>query len=187
VRPAVVAVSLAMVAAACGAGGDHKSTAGTTAKTAATTTTTAAVPGSASAPGASTTPVSAVVTHPAAHLVAVRVARQDGFDRVVFEFREQTPGYRIAYATGPVHNTAGQEVTVAGGTKLVVHLEQATGADSYTGPARVTAPGTSQVLELARIEDFEAVLSWVVGVRTEAPIRVTTLTSPPRVVIDVVG
>ena len=96
-------------------------------------------------------------------------------------------GYRIAYATGPVMNTEGREVAVAGPTKLVVHMEQATGADSYTGPARVSAQCTTQVQELARVEDFEAVLRWVVGVRSQAPFRVTTLTSPPRLVIDVIG
>ena len=67
------------------------------------------------------------------------------------------------------------------------HLEQATGAETYTGPARVSAQGTTQVDELARVEDFEAVLRWVAGVKRQAPFRVTTLTSPPRVVIDVVG
>ena len=178
---------VSVTVAACASGG-NKTTAGSAPETTASSTTSRATSSTTAPPPAgSKTPVSVAVSHPAAHLVAVRIARQEGFDRVVFEFNDRTPGYRIGYATGSVHNTAGQEVNVAGGAKLVIHLEQATGADSYTGPARVTAGGTTQVTELARIEDFEAVLSWVAGVRTEAPFRVTTLASPPRLVIDVSG
>src|SRR5438874_12286218 len=178
---ALIALSLA----ACGGTPKHPSAAGSfvappdsSASTAAVTSTTGVVPAGA------TTPVSSEASHRAAHLVAVRAARQQGLDRVVFEFQAQAPGYRIAYATSPVMNTEGREVAVPGAAKLVVHLEQATGADTYTGPASVTPQGTTQVEELARVEDFEAVLSWVVGVRTKVPFRVTTLASPPRLVID---
>ena len=125
--------------------------------------------------------------HPSAQLTAVRVAAQAGADRVVFEFRDQVPGYRVSYASGPVMNTEGREVPVAGQARLVVHLEAATGAGTYTGPARLAAQGTTEVLELARVEDFEAVLTWVVGLKGQAPFRVTTLSSPPRLVIDVGG
>ena len=186
IRGTAAGALLVLTLAACG-GGNHKTTAGTTATSVPATSTTAGGTSTTAAPSGSTTPVSTSVSHPAAHLATVRVARQEGFDRVVFEFRDQTPGYRVEYATGPVMNTEGREVAVAGPAKLVVHMEQATGAASYTGPARVGAQGTTQVQELARVEDFEAVLRWVVGVRSQAPFRVTTLTAPPRLVIDVIG
>ena len=187
IRVAVATALVPLALTACGGGG-HKTTAGSapTSAAAGSTSASSALPTTAT-PSGSTTPVSVPVSHPAAHLVAVRVARQAGSDRVVFEFRDRTPGYRVEYATGPVMNTEGREVAVAGPAKLVIHMEQATGADSYTGPARLGAQGTTQVQEVARVEDFEAVLRWVVGVRSQAPFRVTTLTAPPRLVIDVIG
>jgi hypothetical protein len=181
------AAALALtVLAACGGGG-RKTTAGSSGTSLTPSSTTPTSSTTASALAGSTAAVSVPPRQPAAHLLAVRAARQGSVDRVVFEFREQVPGYRVAYASGPVMNTEGREVPVAGQAKLVVHLEAATGADSYTGPARITVQGTTQVLELARVEDFEAVLSWVTGVRTQAPFRVRTLASPPRLVIDVSG
>ena len=193
-RTLVIAGVLVWLLAACGGGGGKKTTA-ETAATSAPTTSSPAASSTTVAPAGSTTPVSIAVTHPTAHLVAVRAARQTGSDRVVFEFEEQVPGYRVAYATSPVMNTAGKEVTVAGTAKLVVRMEQAGGVDlsganpqtTYDGPSRITPQGTAQVQELARVEDFEAVLSWVLGVRTTTPFRVTTLASPPRLVIDVSG
>jgi hypothetical protein len=33
--------------------------------------------------------------------------------------------------------------------------------------------------------DFEAVLTWVAGIRSEQPFRVEVLDSPPRLVVDI--
>jgi hypothetical protein len=34
-------------------------------------------------------------------------------------------------------------------------------------------------------EDFEGVMAWVIGLDAQRPFTVTTLSSPPRVVVDV--
>jgi hypothetical protein len=172
-----------IVLAACGGGG-HKTTAGSGTTVPARSST--AVPVTTTPPPAgSTAGVSVDARHPTAHLTAVRAARQDSGDRVVFEFSDRVPGYRVGYASGPVTNTEGKEVAVAGQARLVVRMEAATGAETYSGPGRVSGAGTTAVTEVARVEDFEGVLSWVIGAKGEAPFRVTTLESPPRVVIDV--
>jgi hypothetical protein len=184
--------ALLLVLAACGGGGsDAKST--DTSKPAASSSTTSSLdstPASA-ATGGSTTPVSVAPTHPAAHLVAVRAARQDTVDRVVFEFTEQVPGYKVSYVKKPILDTSGKEVPLSDNFVLQFHLQQATGFNldsgqpTYTGPKRLQPAGTRAVGEVAQVEDFEGTLTWVAGLNAELPFRVSTLTGPPRLVIDI--
>jgi hypothetical protein len=176
---------------ACGSGGSRKTTAAD-ATTSSTAASSSSAPTSSGSGGGSTTPVSVAPTHPVAQLVEVRAARQETSDRVVFEFSGTVPGYRVAYAPKPVVGTSGKEVPVGGGAALVVKMEQASGVDlsgpsmkeTYTGPARLQAVGAQHLVELARVEDFEGVLTWVLGVEAEVPFRVSMLTGPPRLVID---
>jgi hypothetical protein len=194
VRPArslAIAVALVALTAACGSN-DNKS-ASSTNTTAVNSSSTSAAETSTTggATGGSTTPVSVAATHPAAHLVAVRAARQDTVDRVAFEFTEQVPGYKVAYQNKPIMNTAGTEVALPGSAVLVVRMEQASGFNqdtakpTYTGPMQIQPAGTRAVTQVAQVEDFEAVLSWAIGVNAQLPFRVSTLTSPPRLVIDI--
>ncbi len=163
------------------------------------------------APGATTAPVPTTTVVPAladastdpavwdsgvtatALLTAVRAARHDGYDRIVFEFRNTLPGYSVSYVERPiVADGSGDEVTVAGAAVLQVRLEPALDADlsqesapaTYTGPTRFS-PDAAIVAELVRTGGFEAVLTWVAGLDGKHPFRVTRLQSPPRLVLDV--
>jgi len=200
--PAIVAfVFVALLLAACGSN--------TTSTT--TTTTTAGPPTSAStrAPRAgvttSTPPDSApadfattAVSVPSddalgtALLTAVRSAAQDGFDRVTFEFANHLPGYGIDYVPRPIlQDGSGTETPVGGAAVLQVRMTPASGFDlsgggteTYVGAERFT-PGTPAIVEVVRTGDFEANLTWVVGVTSQAGFKVSTLASPPRLVVDV--
>jgi hypothetical protein len=187
-RLTVVAGAVLCVLAACGGGGTKTRTDATVSTASSTSTSVASTPTTSAA----TTPVSVAPTRPTVHLVAVRVARQDGADRIVFEFAERVPGYKVAYLPKPVIGTSGKETPLAGSAALVVRMEQASGVDLsggfkqiYQGPSRVAAAGTLQVLEVAQVEDFEGVLTWAAGTKAEAPFRVLSLSAPPRLVIDV--
>ena len=57
------------------------------------------------------------------------------------------------------------------------------GPRTYFGPQAVTAD-TAVVTEAKAAGDFEAVLTWVVGLRSEVPFNVLVLDGPPRLVID---
>ncbi|MGI8758961.1 MAG: AMIN-like domain-containing (lipo)protein [Acidimicrobiales bacterium] len=126
-------------------------------------------------------------------LSQVRVAAQSGADRVVFEFvDDQLPGYDVAYIDGPARaDGSGDVVDVEGDALLQVRFEPASGVDlrggtfeqTYTGPPRL-AGDTEVVTEVVRTGDFEANLTWVIGVDREVPYRVEVLDDPPRVVID---
>jgi hypothetical protein len=125
-------------------------------------------------------------------LTDVRASRHEGYDRVVFEFRNALPGYDVRYVERPVlQDGSGAEVTVDGAYVVQVRMENALDADltqesaprTYTGPQRFS-PGTPEVVELARTGGFEAVLTWVVGVSDRVDFRVLTLLGPPRLVVD---
>jgi hypothetical protein len=189
-RTLVIAVALVALTAACGSGGSKTASTGTSTSVASSSSTSGGTENTTTSTSGSTTPVSIDATHPTAHLVAVRAARQDTVDRVVFEFSERVPGYKVAYAPKPLTGTSGKEVSLAGSAALVVRMEAAsgfnvdTGKPIYSGPQRVQPAGTRAVQEAAQVEDFEAVLTWAVGLNAETPFRVSTLESPPRLVID---
>ncbi len=83
-------------------------------------------------------------------------------------------------------------MTLAGTHFLLIRLEPASSidqettpiTDTYTGPDRVTG-NTAVVREAVLTGDFEAVMSWALGIDGQRPFTVTTLSSPPRLVIDV--
>jgi hypothetical protein len=130
-----------------------------------------------------------------AALVDVRVAAQDGFDRVVLEFDgADVPSHRLTYVDPPIREDgSGEEVAVAGAAFLELRMTPASGVDlaspeltaTYTGPDRVGAPGTAVVTEVVRTGDFEANLAWVVGLDRRTPFAFAWLTDPLRLVVDI--
>jgi hypothetical protein len=158
------------------------------------TTTMPIAPSNTTAPPlteASTSDVSAPRTSERGHLVAVRMARQNGYDRMVLEFTDLVPGYKIGYRPLPMYqDPSGAEIPLAGANSAVrIELMPATGSGTdpgertYFGPSTVTGD-TAVLTEAKAAGDFEAVLSWVVGLRSEVPFRATVLAEPPRLVID---
>jgi len=143
-------------------------------------------------PGATLGPVSGGSTPgtDGTWIADVRSARQDGFDRVVFEFTGVVPTYSIAYADPPFVATNDQEVDVAGEAFLQVRLEGTSAFDLdegelvYDGPSRVTSD-TQVVTEVVDVDDFEALVIWVIGLTEQKPLVVTELSGPARLVIDI--
>jgi hypothetical protein len=122
-------------------------------------------------------------------LVAVRAAHHTGFDRVVFEFRGgAVPRHRVAYVSQLVEDGSGKPVSVAGAADLEVVFQGANAHDSSgkptVSPRRFTT-GLPAVKEIAQTGDFEAVVSYGIGVDVRRPIQVSTLANPSRLVIDV--
>jgi hypothetical protein len=121
-------------------------------------------------------------------LVDVRAGRHPGFDRVVFEFRGGVPEHRIDYVDQLVQDGSGNPVAVAGAADLEVVFEGANAHDVDGTPTvspRRFSPGLPAVKELAQVGDFEAVVSYGIGVDSERPITVSTLSGPSRLVVDV--
>jgi hypothetical protein len=122
-------------------------------------------------------------------LVDVRAGRHPGFDRVVFEFRGAVPEHRIDYVDQLIQDGSGNPVTVAGEADLEVVFEGANAHELEGGTPTVRprrfSPGLPAVKELAQVGDFEAVVSYGIGVDRERPITVSTLSGPSRLVVDI--
>ncbi len=121
-------------------------------------------------------------------LRAVREARHEGFDRVVFEFEgPQGPGYHLEYVDTPVrHCASGNEVEVAGQGWLQVRLTpaQAHEGGQVTVAERERKPGLPLLQELEITCDFEGDVTWVLGLTRSNPYRVMELHDPARLVVD---
>jgi hypothetical protein len=121
-------------------------------------------------------------------LVDVRAGGHTGYDRVVFEFRGSVPEHRIGYVDQLVQDGSGNPVSVAGAADLEVVFDGANAHDEDGSPTispRRFSPGLTAVKEVAQLGDFEAVVSYGIGVDRRRPIEVSTLSSPSRLVIDV--
>jgi hypothetical protein len=122
-------------------------------------------------------------------LVAVRAAGHPRFDRVVFEFRGGLSGHAVAYTAPPIlADGSGLPVAVAGDAFLAVRFSPAVAHDESGQPTTATralAPSLATLVELKQTGDFEAVVSWALGLRRRAAFTVYELANPPRVVIDI--
>jgi hypothetical protein len=130
-------------------------------------------------------------------LQTVRIGQHDTFERVVFDFRDADaiPGVQVGYAANAITmDPSGEPVGVPGDRVIVVRLQAASRNDTtqtpprtaYAGPDRV--PGSrAPVTEVVLTGDFEARLSWAIGVVGNPRYTVVTTVNPARVVLDVYG
>jgi hypothetical protein len=133
-------------------------------------------------------------TNNQAQLVAVRIAHQPGFDRLVFEFGQSSapgpfglPAYTIESTislTGP----SGQPVAIIGNALFGIRFQNTstqtpTGGTSYTGSTDLR-PTTPLIKNVKLAEDFERVMVWGTGLDRLVCPSVLTLSSPTRVVLD---
>lgn len=125
-------------------------------------------------------------------LIKVRVGNHPGYDRVVFEFAKDVPGYTIKYVDLPVlEDGSGEPIDLPGAeTAAQIVFTPASGFDmeageeTYTGPKTVSSDETVEMTGVVSAGDFEAVLSWAVGLRHEVPFKVTKLENPARLIVD---
>jgi hypothetical protein len=160
--------------------------------TATATPTSAASPGSS--PAAACPRLTGGSSANQAQLVAVRVAHQTGFDRLVFEFGQSTapgpfgmPAYVIEPATS-LSGPSGNPVPISGNALVGTRFQNAStqnpnGTPSYTGSTDIR-PTTPLIKEVRLVEDFERVLLWGAGLDHLVCPKVLELSAPFRVVVD---
>jgi hypothetical protein len=124
----------------------------------------------------------------ASAVTAARVGQHPGYDRFVIEFGAGVPSYSVTIQSKPIFVRApkGDTVTLDGtsGVRIVVH--SVTNWMSYAGPTAFH-PGYPYLRQAMQTENFEGYQQWALGVRGSACLRVFTLGSPSRLVVDVVG
>ena len=124
-------------------------------------------------------------------VTAVRVARHEGYDRVVFELSGSgMPGWQVEYVDVPTSQGSGDVVDVPGEARLQVVLQGVTypyesGAQEVpAGPVPVS--GTETVQGVVYDATFEGTSQAWIGTGSRTPFRVYGLAAPARVVVEVV-
>ena len=119
----------------------------------------------------------------------VRTGDQQTFDRVVFEMEgPKLPEYDVKYVPRPVHCGSGLPVQVDGRAFLQVRLSPARAHTEAGAPTvatlqrKVRLPVIREVRESC---DFEAEVTWVVGLSARKEYHVLELEEPARLVIDI--
>jgi hypothetical protein len=128
-------------------------------------------------------------------LTEIRLGEHTGYDRVVFELDGPVVGYAVRYVDTltqdpsdlPVQHEgdAALQVTMMGATlDTSFQVSQGETPRTYDGPKRVAAD-LENVKDVVHAGDFEATLTFGIGVDQKAPFRVELLSSPTRLVVDV--
>jgi hypothetical protein len=153
-------------------------------------------PAQTTSPAACATRINPAVA-PSDRLTQVTVETGIGVDKVVFTFGPSTGIPSGTKPTGELKPTAppfslagsGAQVDVAGHRFIAVTFRGMAIADeqgnpSYTGPDDIK-PNALAVRELRLVDDFEGVVTWIVGVDGPGCVAVSRLTGPDRVVVAV--
>ncbi|MDZ7728856.1 MAG: hypothetical protein U5Q44_12040 [Dehalococcoidia bacterium] len=127
-----------------------------------------------------------------AELAKVRTGvhpEEGGWDRVVFEFAgAQAPATTIGYVPRALACGSGEAVELPGDAVLVVRFQ---GAVAHDDAGNVTVDVTEfeghgdTVLAGEQTCDFEGQVAWHMGVAGEQNFKVTRLSQPTRLVVDV--
>ena len=128
-------------------------------------------------------------------LGAVRTGRHQCFDRVVFELDGRANGYEVRYVSSLRTEGGGQQLGVAGGAILQVHLKanvfDQLGHVHYAkrpGAHVAKVGGYRTLRDVVYAGCFEGQTTFGVGTRARLPFRVLTLAGPgahSRIVVDV--
>ena len=121
-----------------------------------------------------------------AHLTAVRVSEQVGFDRLVLQFDTTVPSYTVKRQAKPIFKSgaSGQTITTGGAAGVLVQVHSASASGTYAGPTDFVHSDFQMLVEAKIVEDFEGYLSWGVGLTKPTCMRAFTLSDPARLVID---
>ncbi|MEE6272970.1 hypothetical protein V2J56_06370 [Georgenia sp. MJ206] len=119
----------------------------------------------------------------------VRIGRHDGFDRVVFDLEGSgTPGYRVEYVEEAIQDGSGNVVEVDGDAILAVVITGTRYPDEgedFVAPATYEADGAENIEEVRLDGTFEGMTQGFIGLDSQVPFRVFTLSDPVRLVVDV--
>lgn len=119
----------------------------------------------------------------------VRFGAHAGFDRVVIDLDGVVPGYAVRWVDEVVQDGSGERMDVQGGAYLQVTLTPANahteeGTPTWSG-GPVYHTGLTNVRDVVRNGDFEAVVSVALVLDHRAGFRVLEQRGPSRLVIDV--
>lgn len=120
----------------------------------------------------------------------VRTAGHENFDRVVFQFLgAELPGYHVEYIESPVTKCgSGETAVLLGDSYLEVRFTDSqahTPEGDATIKERDRKPLLTTIKQLMITCDFEGETTWVLGIPEKRNYRVTELTNPTRLAVDI--
>ena len=120
-------------------------------------------------------------------VTAVRAGGHTGFDRFVMEFSSPILGYTVTPQSSPVFtlDPKGTKVTLDGTAGVLITVKPENW-QTYQGPAGMR-PGLPFLKQARMVQNFEGTMQWGLGIQGSPCLNVTTLKSPPRLVVDVAG
>jgi hypothetical protein len=186
----IVAVLFVLLLAGCG-GSDDESSEGSNS----TMSTAQCEPQSGASLSKKVNPV--LQDRPTMYLTDVEVEVEDCVERVIFKFEpsEPGPGYDVSYKPAEVakiQDGSGKSLAIAGDDFLVVRMFPAMTAKidgenvvpTYDGPRSIPAPSDAKTLrEVAMTGDFEAQVTWAIGLDNKRPFTVTA--SDDELVVEI--
>ncbi len=132
---------------------------------------------------------------PTGALFGVQMERVEGAHLVTWDFGDGgMPSYRVRYARVPAQEPGtGDPVDVQGETMLGVEFFPARRGlmtddgieEIYPGPARLPADDNDNIHEAVLLGDFEAEMTWYLGMEVMSGFEVTVLDDPARLVLRV--
>lgn len=121
-----------------------------------------------------------------AQVVGVRAAAQAGYDRFVIEFNGPVPQYEVLSQPNAtfIQDASGQAVQLEGSSGVLVIVRNSSAYGTYAGPSDLH-PRSAVLHEARQVGDFEGVVKWGLGLSQPACHRVSVLSGPSRLVVDV--
>jgi hypothetical protein len=134
---------------------------------------------------------------PMMYLTDVEIEIEDCVERVTFKFKESKPGpgYDVSYQAADIatkQDGSGKPLAIAGEDFLVVRMfpvmtAEIDGEDvkpTNEGPRNIPVPGeASMIQQLTQTGDFEAQVTWAIGLDSEHPF--TVMASDDELVVEI--
>jgi len=132
-----------------------------------------------------TTPAKAATT---SMLVGIRAAAHPTYDRVVFDFTGAGPSrVSVGWVSQLIGDASGEPVPISGRAVLQVTMH---GVDAHDAGGHATVPARTayplkNVITTVQAGDYEAVVTYGIGLAAKTSFSTVRLTSPTRFVVDV--
>jgi hypothetical protein len=119
-------------------------------------------------------------------VAAVSVEQDAGFDRFVIEFGGGIRNYGVAGTQSATFTRSpkGDQVTLEGNAGVDITIHTVTNWGASPGP-KAFHPQYSYLREAVLIQDYEGYQTWALGIKGTPCLRVVTLASPSRLVVDI--
>lgn len=112
---------------------------------------------------------------PLAVLQSISVNHAQCVEQVTFKFASTVGDWTVGYQSGPLTlEPSGQPVTVKGNAYLVLRFKNTNTSASLPS---LVGPESTIVLEIQKTQDFEGVVTWVIGLDAQRPFGVSTDTA----------